>query len=67
LLLHVPPANPQGWLAEPDDERDHPGARQRRAYQPSKGKRKAMTAGTSSNRQQQLKSEGLRPRMQPIT
>jgi hypothetical protein len=39
----------QGWLDEGDDERDHPGARQRKAYQPVKGKRKAMTAGESSS------------------
>jgi hypothetical protein len=42
LLLH---AHAQGWLDEPDELRDHPGARQRRPYQPVKGKRKAMTAG----------------------
>jgi hypothetical protein len=40
-----PVLRPQEWLAEPDDDRDHPGARQRRAYTPKKGKRKAMMEG----------------------
>jgi len=35
----------QEWLAEDDEERDHPGARQRRPYIAKTGKRKAMMEG----------------------
>ncbi|KAF8071343.1 hypothetical protein HT031_001427 [Scenedesmus sp. PABB004] len=45
FVLCASPVTLQGWLSEPDGERDHPGARQRRPYTPVKGKRKAMTAG----------------------
>lgn len=45
FVLCASPATLQGWLDEPDELRDHPGARQRKPYQPVKGKRKAMTAG----------------------
>eukprot|EP00879_Flechtneria_rotunda_P009843 GHRR01010295.1.p1 GENE.GHRR01010295.1~~GHRR01010295.1.p1 ORF type:complete len:468 (+),score=159.46 GHRR01010295.1:777-2180(+) len=45
FVLCASPAMLQGWLSEPDEMRDHPGARQRRPYVPTKGKRKAMTAG----------------------
>ncbi|KAF6261278.1 hypothetical protein COO60DRAFT_1502215 [Scenedesmus sp. NREL 46B-D3] len=45
FVLCASPATLQGWLGESDELRDHPGARQRRPYQPVKGKRKAMTAG----------------------
>uniref|UniRef100_A0A383VEV1 Uncharacterized protein n=1 Tax=Tetradesmus obliquus TaxID=3088 RepID=A0A383VEV1_TETOB len=45
FVLCASPATLQGWLDEPGELRDHPGARQRKPYQPVKGKRKAMTAG----------------------
>eukprot|EP00878_Enallax_costatus_P024023 GHUV01025610.1.p1 GENE.GHUV01025610.1~~GHUV01025610.1.p1 ORF type:complete len:472 (+),score=95.66 GHUV01025610.1:590-2005(+) len=45
FVLAASPATLQSWLCVPDDLRDHPGARQRSAYQPMKGKRKAMVAG----------------------